>query len=66
MVEPSKAPLMDGKYRKDKLLGRGGYGVVFLYEDVVDHRWVAIKSISYEGWTERDEKLVEKEVATLL
>ena len=34
-----------GKYRLEKKLGRGGYGVVFQAYDTVEKSWVALKVI---------------------
>ncbi|MGL5095375.1 MAG: hypothetical protein ACRDD1_07295, partial [Planctomycetia bacterium] len=40
-VEPS--PFSVGRYRVESLLGAGGFGVVYLAEDVLLRRWVALK-----------------------
>lgn len=66
MVEPSRPLLIDGRFRKDKLLGRGGFGVVYLYKDVPNNRYVAIKQINIDGWTEKEKVQLATEIKTLM
>lgn len=60
----AQATLLMGRYSFVKPLGKGGTGEVFLAEDSVERRYVAIKKVSCGG-NDLLLKVAEKEVAIL-
>lgn len=43
------APTLIGNYRRERLLGRGGMGALFLAYDTTLHRRVALKMLEDSG-----------------
>jgi len=46
--------IIDGGYRVDRLIGKGGFGVVYECEDLTLQRRVALKMLDPEKATERE------------
>ena len=53
-LEPNTT-LQDGKYRIEKVLGRGGFGITYLAEQVMLSRRVAVKEFFMKEYCSRDE-----------
>jgi serine/threonine protein kinase/tetratricopeptide (TPR) repeat protein len=53
---PTGKPILGGRFRVNRSLGKGGMGEIFLAEDVKLGRKVAIKSISADAICDRDSK----------
>lgn len=65
MQELRKGSLLQGgKYRIEKVLGQGGFGITYLAEQVVLHRKVAIKEFFMKEYCERDDSTSQVTLGT--
>lgn len=56
--------LQHGKYRIERVLGQGGFGITYLAENTMLEGMVAIKEFFFDGYCERDEQTSEVTVPT--
>lgn len=57
---------LDNRYRIEKTLGIGGFGITYLCEDINLHRKVAVKEYFPEQWAERDGTYVAVKKSSML